>query len=65
MLALTLIVHIFVGSTLAGSAIILALVLGFTTGAPIIGAGIAGFVLAFPASWLIAKAIRQNVGSPA
>lgn len=65
MFALTLIVHIFVGSTLAGSAIVLALVMGMTTGVPIIGAGIAGFVLGFPVSWWIAKSIRKNVGTPA
>lgn len=60
MLPLVLIIHIFTGSTLAGVAIVLALVMGYTTGAPIIAAGIIGFLLAFPASWLIARAIRTN-----
>ncbi|MBB94412.1 MAG: CTP synthetase [Rhodobacteraceae bacterium] len=63
MLALTLIVHIFTGSTLAGSAIVLALVMGYTTGAPIIAAGLIGFLAAFPLSWLIARAIRTNIGA--
>ncbi|MGR3801887.1 CTP synthetase [Marinibacterium profundimaris] len=60
MLPLTLIIHIFTGATLSGTAIVLALVLGATTAAAIIGAAIAGFLIAFPASWWIAKTIRAN-----
>lgn len=63
MLGLTLIVHIFLGSTIAGSAIVAALTLGFDRATPIIAAGIAGFVISFPASWYIAKSIRENVKS--
>lgn len=55
MVALTLIIHIFLGSTLAGSAVILALVLGYTTAVPIVVAALLGFAVALPASWLIAK----------
>jgi predicted PurR-regulated permease PerM len=55
MLPLMLILHIFLGSTVAGSAIILALVLGYDTLTPILVAGAVGFVLSFPVSWIIAK----------
>ncbi len=55
MLALALVIHIFLGSTLAGSAVIVALVLGADSALPLVGAAILGFVAAVPASWLIAK----------
>ncbi len=55
MLPLTLIIHIFLGSTLAGSAIVVALVAGLDTTVPIVTAGLAGFLVAIPASWMIAK----------
>ena len=63
MLPLTLIIHIFVGSTLAGSAIIAALTMGYDTLNPILIAGIGGFVLAFPISWLISRAIQSPQSS--
>lgn len=59
MFALTLMIHIFLGSTVAGSFIVAALVAGFDTGQPIIIAGLAGFLVSFPASWLIARAITK------
>ena len=55
MLPLTLLIHIFLGSTIAGTAVIVALVMGYDTGAGIVSAAALGFVLAFPASWLIAR----------
>lgn len=55
MLPLMLVIHIFLGSTIAGSAIIVALVLGHDTLVPIAVAGVAGFVLSLPASWMVAK----------
>lgn len=61
MFALTLIIHIFLGSTLAGSAIVAALSAGYDTLAPIVIAGGAGFVLAFPVSWYIARSISGAV----
>ncbi|MCV6586269.1 MAG: CTP synthetase [Marinibacterium sp.] len=57
MLPLTLLIHIFVGSTLAGSAVIVALVMGYTSAAAILAAAAIGFVAAFPASWLVARKI--------
>ena len=57
---LTLILHIFLGSTVAGSAIVIALALGLHTAQPIVIAGLAGFVLSVPLSWLIARAIHAD-----
>ncbi len=52
---LMLIIHIFLGSTLAGSAAIAALALGYDTLTPILISASFGFVLAIPASWMLAK----------
>ncbi|MEQ8292584.1 MAG: CTP synthetase [Roseovarius sp.] len=55
---LTFILHLFIGSTLAGSAVIAALVSGQDTfGAILVAAG-AGFILALPVSWMVAKRLR-------
>lgn len=55
MLPLMLIIHIFLGSTAAGSAIVVALVLGYDTTVPIVVAAAVGFLASIPASWMIAK----------
>lgn len=60
MLPLTLLLHIFIGSTLAGSAVIAALVMGYGTLIPILVAAVLGFVLAFPVSYLIAKRLTAT-----
>ena len=52
---LMLIIHIFLGSAISGSAIVLALVLGYDTLVPLVAVAVAGFVVSFPASYLIAK----------
>lgn len=57
MLRLTLILHIFVGSTLAGVCVIAALVAGINTGLGLFGAAMVGFLVAFPASWKVAQAL--------
>ncbi len=57
---LTLILHIFIGSTLAGTGVIVALTMGVTGVAPILIAALAGFVLAAPVSWYVAKQIAQS-----
>ncbi|MEB8385762.1 CTP synthetase [Rhodobacteraceae bacterium KMM 6894] len=56
---LILILHVFIGSTIAGSLIIAALVIGQDSMAVLIGAAIAGFVLAVPISWLLAKQLTE------
>ncbi len=57
MLPLTLIIHIFLGSTLAGSAVILVLTLGYGTLMPILIAAAVGFLGSIPLSILVAKRI--------
>jgi len=58
MFGLMLVLHIFIGSTLAGILVVVALVLGLSAGAPILGSAALGYVIAFPVSWFVAKAIR-------
>jgi len=55
MLRLALILHIFIGSTLAGSAVIAALVLGYASLWAILIVALAGFVAAIPVSALVAR----------
>lgn len=55
MLPLTLIIHIFLGSTIAGSLIVAVLTMGYDTTVPIVVAGLLGFVGSIPVSWMIAK----------
>ncbi|SMO77056.1 CTP synthetase [Ruegeria faecimaris] len=57
MLPLMLIVHIFLGSTFAGSAVIAVLSMGYTTLYPILIAAGAGFIAAFPVSYLVTRKI--------
>ncbi len=59
MLALTLIVHIFIGSTVAGSLIIAALTMGYDTAQPLIATAIVGFLISIPASWYIARSVSR------
>ncbi|MCB1331226.1 MAG: CTP synthetase [Maritimibacter sp.] len=60
-MALFLLVYIFMSATLAGSALIAALSLNLDTMQPVLYAAIAGFVVAVPVAWVIAKKIRENV----
>ena len=55
---LTLILHIFLGSTLAGSAVIAVLAMGYATWAALLIAAVAGFVAAFPVSFLVARKLE-------
>ena len=57
MLPLLLILHIFIGSALAGAAVIAALAMGYQTlGAILIAAGL-GFLAAFPVSYAVLRKI--------
>lgn len=56
---LIIILHIFIGSTIAGSLIIAALVIGQDSVPALVGAAVAGFVVAVPVSWLLAKQLNQ------
>ena len=60
MIALMLVIHIFLGATLAGSAVVAALVLGFDGALPIVTAAAVGFFAALPVSWLIAKRLTGS-----
>ena len=50
----------FIATTLAGSAIVVALVMGYDTMWPILIAAGIGFVAAIPASYLITKQIMST-----
>ena len=56
---LTLILHLFIGATLSGVAIIVALVMGYSALTPILIAAALGFVAAFPISHLVAKKLKS------
>ena len=60
MVWLTLILHLFIGSTLAGSAVVAALVMGHDTLAPILIAAALGFVAAFPVTYLVTKRLYRD-----
>jgi hypothetical protein len=60
MLRLASILYSLISTSLAGSFIVISLVAGFTTLMPILYAAIAGFVLALPASWLVAKQLYDK-----
>ncbi len=56
---LTLIVHLFLGSTLAGSAMVVALTMGWDTLQPLLVAALIGWLVSIPATWLVARQIRN------
>ncbi|WP_299851610.1 CTP synthetase [uncultured Roseovarius sp.] len=60
MFRLALILHLFIGSTLAGSAVIAALASGHDTLIPILIAAAIGFCAAFPVSWAVARKLWQG-----
>jgi putative flippase GtrA len=60
MVWLGLILHLFIGSTLAGIAVIAALVVGLDTLTPILVAAAIGFVVAFPVTYVVTKMLYQS-----
>jgi len=60
MLRLFGIIYGMAGPTLAGSAIVAALVMGKDTAMPIVAAAALGAVAALPISWLVAKRITES-----
>ncbi|MDR9395316.1 CTP synthetase [Roseovarius sp. SYSU LYC5161] len=60
MLRLGLILYLFIGVTLAGSAMIAALVMGYDTTVPVVVSALAGFGVALPVTWLVAKQIHEG-----
>ncbi|KJS42679.1 MAG: CTP synthetase [Roseovarius sp. BRH_c41] len=59
MLRLGLILHLFIGSTLSGSAVIAALTMGYDTLYPILIAALLGFFAAFPVTYLVTKKLYE------
>lgn len=55
---LLLILHLFIGATLAGVGIVVVLVAGLTGAKWLVGAVVAGIVLAFPVAWYVARAMK-------
>lgn len=60
MLRLGLILHLFIGSTLAGSAVVVALTMGFDTMRPVLLAALLGFIVSIPATYLVTRAIYDQ-----
>lgn len=60
MLRLGFILHLFIGSTVAGSAVIAALVLGGDTLVPILIAAAIGFVAAVPVTYIVTKKLYET-----
>lgn len=58
MLRLAAVIYILLGATLAGIFIIAALTVGMDAAQPIIYAAVAGFIVALPVSWVVAKQIK-------
>ena len=52
---LVIVLHLFIGATLAGSAVIAALVTGYDSVPALIWAAAVGFVISAPVSWVLAK----------
>lgn len=61
-MALFLILHILIGSALAGVGITAALLMGFVTPHAILLAAVTGSVVAFPVSWVVAKRLSAGRG---
>lgn len=57
---LALVMHVFLGATLAGSAMVVALTMGLTTLKPLLIAALIGYLISIPASWYAAKAVYEN-----
>lgn len=60
MLWLTIILHIFIGATLAGVGIVVVLVTGQAGAWALGGAVLGGFLLAFPLAWVVARAMMGD-----
>lgn len=48
-------VHLFVGSAVAGTALVVALVLGLDSFGPLVIAATAGGLISIPVSWFVAR----------
>jgi len=60
MIWLGFILHLFIGSTFAGAAVIAALTMGQDTLVPILIAAAIGFVVAFPVTYVVTKKLYET-----
>ncbi|MDR9395315.1 CTP synthetase [Roseovarius sp. SYSU LYC5161] len=60
MVWLTIILHLFIGATLAGVGIVVLLVTGQGGVWPLVGAVLGGFVLGFPAARVVARVMDDT-----
>lgn len=60
MLRLSLIFHLFIGSTVMGIAVVAALASGYDTLNPILIAALIGWVVSIPVTWYVAKMVYEN-----
>ena len=60
MLRLGLLLYIFIGTTFAGSAMVIALVTGNDTLTPLLVSALVGAVAAMPAAWLVSRSLYQT-----
>ena len=58
MLRLMLMLHGLIGTTLASVAVVVALVAGYGTLWPLLGAAVIGWLIGWPVSWYIARQMR-------
>ncbi len=52
-------IYIIAGATLAGIFMVVALTAGYDTSKPIVYSALAGFVVALPVTWIIARKIAD------
>ncbi|EDM69701.1 hypothetical protein RAZWK3B_07819 [Roseobacter sp. AzwK-3b] len=60
MVWLLIVLHLFIGATLAGVGLVAVLVMGLDDVWGLGGAVLAGFVLAFPVAWLVARGLNSG-----
>lgn len=60
MIRLTLLLFTFIGATLAGSAMVAALTMGYDTLVPLVVAAAIGFVAAVPVAWYVARKLSAG-----
>jgi predicted PurR-regulated permease PerM len=60
MFRIALLLFSMIATTLAGSAVIVALTIGQDTAGPILTAAASGFLLAIPVTWLVARRLAAR-----
>jgi len=60
MLRLTLVLFLFIGSTLAGAGVVAALTMGLYDARPIVIVAALGALIALPVSWLVARHLENG-----